>query len=453
MERYDYVVLGGGSGGLASARRAAKLGAKVTVVEPNALGGTCVNRGCVPKKVMWSAAQLLECLADMPDYGLDARLEGISWSRLKAARDAYVARLNDIYARNLANDGAVRIEGRGTIVGREPAHGFVVAIGDRRVAAPQVLVATGGRPHLPAVPGVEHGITSDGFFMLEARPESVAIVGGGYIAMELAGIFRAFGSRVTIALRHDEVLRRFDAMVRAGLHEALVESGVEIVTAFEIAGATRGQDGRVTLGALDGRCITGIDALVWAIGREASSAGLGLRELGVALDDEGHVVVDDWQSTNVPGIHAVGDVTGRWTLTPVAIAAGRKLAERLFGGDAEARLEYECIPSVVFSHPPIGTVGLTEEDARRLHGDAVKVYASRFTDSYHGVTKRRPKTAMKVVTVGAEERVVGIHVIGRSADEILPGFAVAVRMGARQRDLDRTVAIHPTAGEELVTLR
>lgn len=453
MERYDYVVLGGGSGGLASARRASAHGANVALVEPDVLGGTCVNRGCVPKKVMWTAAQLAESLHDMADYGLDVRLEGTSWDALVRGRDAYVARLNAIYAKNLAKDGVTRIEGRGTIAGRDEDGRFVVVIGDRRVHAAHVLVATGGRPELPRVPGVELGITTDGFFRLRARPSRVAVVGAGYTAVEIAGVLRSLGTDVALVARNDAVLRRFDRMVQEALATAFAESGISFVTGFDVARASRADDGRLALAARDGRTIANLDVILWAIGRLANTEGLGIVELGVQLDPLGHVITDDFQDTSVAGLHAVGDVTGRWMLTPVAIAAGRKLADRLFGGQKDARLDYENIPSVVFSHPPVGTVGLTEEEARHAHGDAVKVYATRFTDSYHGVTKRKPKTAMKVVVVGPHERVVGIHVIGRGADEMIQGFAVAVHMGATKADLDRTVAIHPTASEELVTLR
>lgn len=454
MERYDYVVIGGGSGGLASARRAARHGAAVALIEPDVLGGTCVNRGCVPKKVMWSAAQLAESLDDMASYGIDVEHRQTDWPRLKAARDAYVARLNGIYARNLERDGVVRIDGMGALLpGRDDGR-IVVAIADRRVAAQHVLVATGGFPDVPKVPGAELGITSDGFFLLEAQPRHVVIVGAGYIAVELAGIFRALGSKVSLLVRFDEVLRTFDAMLRERLLEALVESGVEVCPRFDVARAERAADGAaITVVGVDGRRVEGADGLVWAIGRRPSTSRLGLDAHGVALDDLGHVQVDDRQNTNVAGLYAVGDVTGRATLTPVAIAAGRHLADRLFGGDPHAKLDYDDIPSVVFSHPPIGTVGLTEEAARHIHGDAVKVYSTRFIDSYHGVTPRRPRTSMKLVTVGPDERVVGIHLIGRSADEIVQGFAVALRMGATKADLDRTVAIHPTAAEELVTMR
>lgn len=450
MERFDFVVVGGGSGGLASARRASRHGARVALVEPDRLGGTCVNRGCVPKKVMWNAAQLAESLHDMADYGLDVRHEPLDWGRLKRGRDAYVARLNAIYARNLAGDSVELVVGRGRLV----APGVVEVTGGRRLAAEHVLIATGGRPELPALAGVELGITSDGFFELDAQPRSVAIVGAGYIAVELAGVFRALGSNVTLLVRHEQVLRRFDAMLRDHLMDALVESGVTIATCIGLERLERTDAGDLCLVGTEGRRIGGLDQVLWAIGRVPSSEGLGLRELGVALDARGHVQVDALQSTNVPGIHAVGDVTGRWMLTPVAIAAGRRLADRLFGGEPEAHLDYTSIPSVVFSHPPIGTVGLTEDEAHATYGeDGVKVYSTRFTDSYHNVTTRRPRTAMKVVTVGRDERVVGIHVIGRGADELIQGFAVAVRMGARKVDLDRTVAIHPTAAEELVTLR
>jgi glutathione reductase (NADPH) len=446
MQAFDFVVVGGGSGGIAAARRAARHGARTALVEGGVLGGTCVNVGCVPKKLSWHAAGVAELLHDAPDWGFDLDLRGFDLGRLRRARDAYVERLRGIYAGNLARDGVERIDGWARFVDAR-----TVEVNGQRLTAPHVLVATGGRPRVLDVPGGELGITSDGFFALERVPRRVVIVGGGYVSVELGSVFVALGSSVTFAERGPRLLRRFDAMLGDSLGEELTKAGATILTDFCVARATRSGDD-IVLDSTDGRTARG-DLLLWAVGRVPTTKGFGLEELGVALDPLGHVAVDAYQNTNIPGVYAVGDVTGLAELTPVAIAAGRRLADRLFGGEPEARLDYDDIPSVVFSHPPIGFVGLSEPEARARFGDAVKVYETRFTSLYHGVTRRKTASRMKVVVTGAEERIVGIHVIGIGADELIQGFAVAVKMGARKADLDRTVAIHPTAAEELVTLR
>jgi glutathione reductase (NADPH) len=348
----------------------------------------------------------------------------------------------------MTNAGIVEIKGEGRLAGPHE-----VDVEGRRFTADHVLIATGGRPRIPDVPGADLGMTSDDFFALAARPQDVAIIGAGYIAVELACIFRALGSRVTLAIRYEEFLRGFDGMLREHLMHEMVRSGIDFQKCEEVRCLERVADGRLSLTTKKGTRCEGFDVVLWAIGRDPSTRGIGLAECGIELGPQGHVVVDDFQNTTAPGVYAIGDVTGRMDLTPVAIAAGRKLADRLFGGDAEARLEYENVPSVVFSHPPIGTVGLSEHAAHERYGDAVKVYRTEFTNIYHAVGEHRPKTRMKIVTLLPDERVVGMHAIGLAADELIQGFAVAVRMGARKADLDRTVAIHPTAAEEFVTMR
>jgi glutathione reductase (NADPH) len=447
MRELDFIVIGGGSGGLAAARRAAVFGARTLLVEAGRIGGTCVNVGCVPKKISWYAASLAEVLHDAPDYGLELAPGGFDLGRLRRARDAYVARLRDVYTRNLERDGVERKAGFATFV-----DAGTVEIGAERVRAPHVLLATGGAPRVPAVPGAELGITSDGFFDLERLPERPLVVGAGYSAVELAGILQALGSHVTLAVRGRELLKHFDPMLGEGLAEAMRGAGVELVLDFESARLSRSPDGLELTGA-DGR-VLGADLVLWAIGRVPATRGMGLDRAGVALDAQGLVRVDAFQATNVPGIYAVGDVTNLGPhLTPVAIAAGRKLADRLFGGQPEARLDYADIPSVVFSHPPVGSVGLSEPQARERFGDAVRVYTQAFTSLYHGVTRRKSLTRMKLVVVGPEERVVGIHALGIGSDELIQGFAVALKVGATKADFDRTVAIHPTAAEEFVTMR
>jgi glutathione reductase (NADPH) len=447
VETYDYLVIGAGSGGLASARRAARHGAKVALVALGPLGGTCVNVGCVPKKVMWNAAECAEWLNDAAAYGFEVQPPKFDWSALKQARDAYVARLNGTYARNLELDRVELVQGRARFVAED-----ALDVNGRRLEARAILIATGGRPSVPDVPGAELGMTSDGFFALEARPERVAIVGAGYIAVELAGVLTSLGSEVTLFLRGERLLSGFDEMLSTTLASEMTAAGISLMSAHELQTVVRGSDGTLTVAAQHGQLHTGFDGLIWATGRIPNTDDLGLDAAGVRLGGRAEVMVDPFQATNVPGVFAVGDVTGKHQLTPVAIAAGRLLADRLFGGKTDARLDYEGIPSVVFSHPPIGTVGLTEAEARELYGDEVKVYGTRFTNLRFGVTERKPKTAMKLVCVGAQEKVVGLHSIGAGSDELLQGFAVALKLGATKADFDRTLAIHPTAAEELVTM-
>jgi glutathione reductase (NADPH) len=450
LKSYDYAVIGGGSGGIASARRARAHGASVVLIEPDALGGTCVNRGCVPKKILWNAAELAERLADLPSYGFDLGVAPrLDYGRLTEARRRYVQGLNGVYGRNLGSDGVdVRVDRA-----KLSTAGVVELAGGEQLRAEHVLLATGGRPHRPELAGAELGITSDDWFTLNELPARLLIVGAGYIGVELAGIARALGASVTLAFRAQAPLTHFDDMLRENVELELGRAGVDLVAGFSPARLERDEQGWLTLHSTDVRLLSGFDAVVWATGRKPNVEGLGLDALGVKLDPHGFIATDAYQNTSAPRVYAVGDVTGRAQLTPVAIAAGRRLSDRLFGGQPEARLDYDDIPTVVFSHPPIGTVGLTEEQARARHGDAVKVYQTRFRSLYHALTERAQRTAMKLVTVGPEERVVGIHVIGLGADELIQGFAVALRMGATKKDLDRTVAIHPTAAEELVTLR
>lgn len=444
---YDYLVIGAGSGGIASARRAAQHGARVAVIEAGPLGGTCVNVGCVPKKVMWNAAAIAEALHDAPGYGFDVEVRGFDWADVKTKRDAYIHRLNGIYDRNLAGSGVDVIHGWARFT-----DSHTVQVGDRTLTAEQILIAVGGRPIVPEVPGAELGITSDGFFELERQPNKVAVVGAGYIAVELAGVMHALGSDTSIVIRYDKFLRHFDDMLSDALMDIMTDAGVSIERQSTVRSVARAADGTLSLDVGD-RTLTGFDCLLWAIGRAANTGDIGLDKCGVDARENGSIVADEWQNTSAKNIYAVGDAIGSWELTPVAIAAGRKLADRLFGGMPEARLDYENIPSVIFSHPPIATVGLTEAEAREQHGGAVKIYTSKYTNMYHALTTQKTPSAMKVIVIGDDERVVGIHLIGEGVDEMMQGFGVALRMGATKADLDRCVAIHPTASEELVLLR
>ena len=444
---FDLIVIGGGSGGLAHAQRAAEYGVRAAVVESGALGGTCVNVGCVPKKVMWYAASHMHHAELGASYGLDVSVAGHDWAGLKQRRDAYVKRLNGIYEQNLARRDVTLIRGAARFVDRR-----TIAVDDDRYTAAQIVIACGGRPIVPRIHGAEFGLTSDGFFELEERPRRVALVGSGYVAVELGGVFSALGSETTILVRKDGVLTSFDAMLRDELHLAMQQQGITLETGVIPHALEETGDG-YTLRAEDGRDFGPYDRIVWAVGRAPNTEDLDLDAALIRADGYGFIPVDDYQRTNVENVHAIGDVTGREALTPVAIAAGRRLADRLYGGMEDRHLDYRTIPTVIFSHPPIGTVGLREDEARERYRDDVRVYTSRFTPMLYALGEHKQPSAMKLVTVGDEERIVGCHVIGDGADEMLQGFAVAIRMGARKRDFDDTVAIHPTSAEELVTMR
>ena len=446
-ERYDLLVIGGGSGGLAHAQRAAEYGAKAAVIEYGPLGGTCVNVGCVPKKVMWYAAHHAHGLHHAANYGFDIDVKGHDWAGLKERRDAYIERLNGIYENNLDKRGVTYIKGRARFVDATTVH-----VDGRTVETDRVVIATGGRPSVPDIPGAELGITSDDFFQLEERPQRVLIAGSGYIAVELAGVFSALGSNVQLVVRKDGVLREFDSMLASRLMDCMDRDEIDLVTRVVPKSLDKTDDGLV-LHAEDGRTFGPADCLVWAIGRSPNTEALDAEKAGVEVDESGFITTDKLQQTNVDTVFALGDVTGRAALTPVAIAAGRRLADRLYGGMEGRHLDYETIPTVIFSHPTIATVGLTEEQAREQYGDGVKVYKSSFIGMYYALGTNKRRSEMKLITVGEDERVVGCHVIGEGADEMMQGFAVAIRMGATKKDFDDTVAIHPTSSEELVTMR
>lgn len=445
---FDLIVIGAGSGGLAAAQRAAEYGAKVAVVERGRLGGTCVNVGCVPKKVMWHAAELAHGFEDASGYGFDAGKRHHDWGAFKEARDAYIDRLNGIYAANIERRGVRLLKGTGRL-----ENAGSVDVDGVRYRAGRIVIATGGHPVIPDVQGAELGITSDGFFELADCPARIAVVGSGYIAVELAGVLAALGAHVTLAVRHDGVLRRFDAMLRELLQESLHADGIQLVTHCTVTELRRESDESLTLTSADGTTLGGFNAVLWAVGRDPNTASLGLENAGVDLDEKKFIKVDEWQQTSAENVFALGDVAGKAELTPVAIAAGRRLADRLFGGMQDRKLDYENIPTVVFSHPPIGTIGMTEHEARERYAEDVKIYSGAFTPMYHALTERKRKAGVKLICTGADERIVGLHVIGPGADEMLQGFAVAIKMGATKKDFDDTVAIHPTSAEELVTLR
>jgi len=445
--KFDLIVIGGGSGGLAHAQRAAEYGMKAAVIESGPLGGTCVNVGCVPKKIMWYSAHHAHQLQHARDFGFEVSAKGHDWSALKTRRDAYIQRLNRIYESNLDKRDVTYLVGHGKFIDAN-----TVDVDGTAYTAERIVIATGGYPIVPDLPGAELGITSDGFFELAERPQKVAVLGSGYIAVELSGVFNALGSMTTVLVRKEGVLRSFDRMLRTELEAAMRKSGTALETGVVPKSLERTDDG-IRLAAEDGREFGDFDAVIWAVGRAPNVESLNAAAAGVESDAQGFIPTDEFQKTNVDNIFALGDVTGRDALTPVAIAAGRRLADRLYNGMTDRRLEYHTIPTVIFSHPPIGTVGLTEVAARKEYGDAVKVYESRFNPMMYAFSEDKVQTAMKLIVVGEEERIVGCHLIGDGVDEMMQGFAVAIRMGATKQHFDDTVAIHPTSSEELVTLR
>ena len=446
---YDYLAIGAGSGGIASANRAAIRGAKAAVIEAKAVGGTCVNVGCVPKKVMWYGAHIAEAIKYSSAYGFKLEQSGFDWSTLVKNREAYIERIHGGYQRGFESNGVDYIEGFARFVDAN-----TVEVNGEQITADHITIAVGGRALIPDVIGAELGIDSDGFFALTEQPKKAVVVGAGYIAVEIAGVLHALGSDAHLLVRGDRPLRYFDNDITDALLERLKQDGPELHTGCIVNKVEKDAQGLLTIYCEDGKRIEQVDCLIWAIGREPATDQINLAAAGVEVDAQGFVRTDKYQNTNVKGIYAVGDITGEAQLTPVAIKAGRLLAERLFNKDMpDAHMDYSQIPTIVFSHPTIGTVGLTEAEAREVHGDAVKVYRSQFAAMYNAITPHRALSTFKLVCAGPEERVIGLHGIGEGMDEILQGFAVAMKMGATKADFDATVALHPTSAEEFVTLR
>jgi len=444
---FDLIVVGGGSGGLAGAFRAAALGAKVALLEPADLGGTCVNAGCVPKKAMWLAAETARRLRMAGSLGFAEQDCHLDWPEFVAHRQRYIQNIHASYRRRLDAAGIATLPVRGQLLDANT----VQCDNGVQLRAERILLATGGHATRPGIPGAGLGDTSDGFFEWTAAPGTVAIVGGGYIAVELAGVLQALGSQVEMFVRGERMLASFDAELVDQLVEDYRQAGVHMHFGTETAAVEREGDGLVLVDGEGGRHGP-FEKVLFATGRSPNSSGLGLDIAGVALDEKGHVVIDDGQATSVPGIFAVGDLCTDMPLTPVAIAAARRLMDRLYGG-VDRRLDREAIPTVLFSHPPIGKVGLDETAARELHGDDVHVLRTGFRPMLHALADSPQRSLFKLVCVGDAKRIVGIHLMGEAADEILQGFAVAMRMGATLDDLRDTVAIHPTSAEEVVLMR
>lgn len=448
MADFDYICIGAGSGGIASANRASMRGAKVALIEGKVVGGTCVNVGCVPKKAMWFGAQVAEAInLYAPDYGFDVTVNNFSWKTLIENREAYIDRIHGSYDRVLAKNGITRIEGYAHFVNNN-----TVSVNGKEYTADHILIATGGKPVFPDIPGAELGIDSDGFFALQEQPKRVAVVGAGYIAVELAGVMHSLGTETHLAVRGDRPLRNFDEMLSTTLVEMMEQHGPTLHTNSAPEKVEKNEDGSLTLTFVTGKSVE-VDEVIWAIGRSPLTENLALENTDVELNDRGYIKTDDFENTTAPNVYALGDINGKIELTPVAVKAGRLLSERLFGGKPEAKMDYDLVATVMFSHPAIGTLGLTEKEAIAEYGeDNVKVYNSSFAAMYTAVTRHRQMTKMKLVCAGEDEKVVGLHGIGLGMDEILQGFAVAMKMGATKADFDACVAIHPTSAEEYVTM-
>ncbi len=447
--KFDLIVLGGGSGGIASAVRAASYGAKVAVVEQTYLGGTCVNLGCVPKKVMFNASLLSEMRNKSNSYGFNSVNNQLNWQKLVSKRNSYVEKLRENYAKRFADYKITYLQGKGILV-----NSTTVAVCGTNYQAKHIIIATGGEPILPNnMRGAEHTIDSDGFFSLSERPNKVAVIGSGYIGVELTGILHELGAETHLLVRGQKPLSRFDSLLGDTLLEIMIKKGIHVHLEQHVQGILLQKNGKKTIDCHDGFQITNLDTVIVAVGRKPRTFDLNLNALGVKCDKKGLIKVDRYQNTSIAGIYALGDVTDAPALTPVAIAAGRRLADRLFGGQKKAHLNYENICSVIFSHPPIGTVGLNEKEAIAKFGqDQIKVYQTRFNPMLDALCENKTPTVMKLITKGKKEKIVGLHIIGYNADEILQGFGVAIKMGACKSDFDNTVAIHPTSAEELVTM-
>ena len=449
MREYDIIAIGGGSGGSATMNRAAMHGAKAAVIEGNIIGGTCVNIGCVPKKVMWYGAQVSETLKNYAaDYGYTIGETSFDFKTLRKNREAYIDRSRQAFSNNFNRNGIDYIEGYARFVDKN-----TVEVNGEQIRAKHIVIATGSYAFVPNVPGSELGGTSDDVFAWEELPESVSIIGAGYIAVELAGVLHGLGVKTDLFVRKGGPLRGFDQGIVEVLVEEMKKNGQPLHTHKVPQKLEKLDNGDIQIHFEDGTTHTS-QKVIWAVGRKANVSQLNLEAAGVALNERGFIQVDEYQNTTTPGIYALGDVSGEKELTPVAVKAGRTLSERLFNGKTDAKMDYELIPTVVFSHPAIGSIGLSQEQAEAKYGaENIKVYESNFAGMYSAITVHRQMTKLKLITLGEEEKIIGLHGIGEGVDEMIQGFAVALKMGATKADFDATVAIHPTASEEFVTMR
>jgi glutathione reductase (NADPH) len=443
---YDLFVIGGGSGGIAAGRRAAQYGAKVAVAEYDRLGGTCVNRGCIPKKLMVYASHFPDLFEDAQGFGWSAVQSTLDWQKMITAVNKELERLNGVYQNMLGNAKVELFRGYAKFL--DP---HTLEIEDRKVTADKILIAVGGHPVKPDIPGIEHAITSDDMFLLKEQPKSILIMGGGYIGVEFACIMNGLGSDVTQLIRRNLILQGFDDDIRSNIQEGMESHGIEILTSCEASSIEKTPEGlKVTLGSKHQETIV-VDVILAATGRKPKLKNLGLENADVEINN-GAIAVDQYSQTSQQNIFAVGDCTDRMNLTPVAIGEGRAFADTQFGGHSRT-MSYENIPTAIFSTPEAATVGLTEVQAREQYGDAVKVYRAKFKPTYHSLSGRDERVMVKLVVAEDTDKVLGAHMVGEHAAEIIQGMAIALKMGATKKDFDATVGIHPSVAEEFVTLR
>ncbi|XP_063933395.1 glutathione reductase, mitochondrial-like isoform X3 [Zophobas morio] len=438
---------------MATARRAAEYGAKVALIEKGALGGTCVNVGCVPKKVMYNAALHVEMMHTLKDYGFNSEFKHFNWNHLKTKRDNLVKNLNEVYEKNLKKANITRITGIACFVDNHK-----LQVNNSFYTTKKIVIATGSRPRVPTnIEGSGLGITSDGFFELDCLPKKSVIVGAGYIGVELAGILSLLGSKTYMSIRHASILRTFDELLQSVAMEELEKNGVNFLRNSHVTRVAKSTDGTLVVDLSyknEALRLSDVDVLIWAIGRDPNTEDLQLSKVHVDLTSTGHIKVNAYQETSASNIYALGDVCGIFQLTPVAIAAGRLLAERLYNNKPYAKFEYKNVPTVIFTHPPLGSVGVSEEETIREYGNEhIKIYQSRFTPLFNAITNKKTQSAIKLICYGKSEKVIGLHIVGSGVDEMLQGFAVAIKMGATKADFDACCAIHPTSSEEIVTMR
>jgi glutathione reductase (NADPH) len=439
---YDLIAIGAGSGGLSVVERAAEYGKKCLVIEEKIVGGTCVNVGCVPKKVMYFAGVTAHTIENSRGFGFDITKNSFDFTHLKQARDEYIKGITNWYDGYLEKLGIDYVQGHASLVDQH-----TIKVGTKTYTANHIAISTGGTPIKGNVKGSEFGIDSDGFFALEKLPKKVAIIGSGYIATELAGVLNGLGSNVEMFLRGKGLLEYFDDIITENLTKDYESAGIKIHPHTDVNEITKDKHLITNWGVFED-----FDCIIWAVGRKPLTDNIGLENTGIIVDENGFIPVDKYQATNIPNIFALGDIINKVPLTPVAIAAGRRLADRLYNNMEGRHLNYDNVPTVLFSHPPAATIGLTEKEAKKQFAE-VKIYQTDFTPMADALLPHKTTTAMKLVCVGENEKVVGCHIIGHGADEMMQGFAVAIKMGASKKDFDDTVAIHPTSSEELVTMR
>ncbi|WP_409022012.1 glutathione-disulfide reductase [Dellaglioa sp. P0083] len=447
MEKFDLIVIGGGSAGIAAANRAGSFGKNVLLIEGNEIGGTCVNVGCVPKKIMWSAAVLAQDFDLATDYGFTKQQPQLDFEKLVANRSAYIERLHGAYFRNLDKNQVQVIKGYAKFIDNQ-----TVEVNGSKYVSEHILIATGGTPNIPDIPGGTYGIESNQFFDdLKELPAKVAVIGNGYIGTELAGTLNALGSKVHMYAKYGTLLPNFDELISTNVTETYIENGIDINFNSEVTELKQRSDGKYEVITNESSLV--VDCVIWAVGRRPVTDKMNISATNIKLNDNGTIVVDEYQNTSVAGIYATGDVIGKLDLTPVAIAASRRLMERVFNNKPTEHLDYKLVPTVVFSHPVAGTIGLTESEAILEYGKKnLKIYRSTFTPMRYSLGDSKVKENLKLITVGEDERIVGLHGVGEGMDEMLQGFAVAIKMGATKKDFDDTVAIHPTSAEEFVTM-